>query len=121
MKLNRLLLFSIILLAILTFGAVNAVDPADEAVNNTSIVAHDINMTYKDGTTYDVQIVDEDDNPVNLSRAIINMTICNKTYKIKTDENGTAKLPVNLTKGEYVIFAEYNGKTINNTIIVNRP
>ena len=32
--------------------------------SRTSITAHDINMTYKDGTTYDVQLVDGNGNPI---------------------------------------------------------
>ena len=120
MKLNRLLLVSIIFLALLTFGAVNAADSSAIDISKTSIAAHDINMTHKDGSTYDVQIVDDNDNPVAFPDAIVNMTVCNKTYKIKTNASGTAVLPLKLPVGEYIIFAEYNGKTINNTITENK-
>ena len=89
--------------------------------SRTSITAHDINMTYKDGTTYDVQLVDGNGNPIAQSGVYVKMTICNRTYNIKTDANGTAKLLINLAKGEYNIVAEYNGKSISNTIIVNKP
>lgn len=120
LKLNRLLLVSIILLAFLTFGAVNAADSTAVDVSKTSIVAHDVNMTHKDGSTYNVQIVDDNDNPVAFPDAIVNMTVSNKTYKIKTNASGTAVLPIKLPVGKYTIFAEYNGKTINNTITVNK-
>ena len=120
MKLNRLLLVSIFLLALLTFGVANAGDSTVGDISGTSIVAHDINMTHKDGTSYDVQIVDENGNPFAFPDAIVNMTVNNKTYKIKTNASGTAVLPIKLPVGEYIIFAEYNGKTINNTITVNK-
>ncbi len=87
----------------------------------TSIVANDVNMTYKDGTSYDVQLIDGKGNPLALSGVVVKITICNTTYNIKTNADGTAKLPINLRAGTYAISAQYNDQIVSNTIIVNRP
>jgi hypothetical protein len=50
----------------------------------------------------------------------VKITIKGSTYKVKTDANGIAKLPINLYVGIYDISAEYNGKVVNNTITVNK-
>ena len=99
-----------------------------EAIENTvtvkdmeaDIVASDVNMTYKDGTAYEVQLVDSEGNNVAISNIVVKITIKGSTYNVKTDANGIAKLPINLYVGTYDISAEYNGKVINNTIVVNK-
>ena len=84
------------------------------------ITASDINMTYKDGTSYDVQLVDSAGNPIAKSGEIVTITVNTKSYNIKTNVNGTAKLPINLRAGNYTISAQYNDETVTNTIIVNK-
>ncbi|MBR3139450.1 MAG: Ig-like domain repeat protein [Methanobrevibacter sp.] len=96
-------------------------------VNNTitvkdsgmSISANDVNMVYKDGTSYNVQLIDSKNQPVALANEIVKITIVGKTYDIKTNGNGIASLPINLKAGTYPVTAEYNGKTISNTVTVN--
>ena len=83
-----------------------------------SIVAEDVNMVYKDGTSYNVQLVDSKGNALAISNEIVKITILGKSYDIKTNANGIASLPINLRAGIYDISAEYNGKTISNTITV---
>ena len=99
-----------------------------EAIENTvtvkdleaDITANDVNMTYKDGTAYEVQLVDGEGNNVAVANIVVKITIKGSTYNIKTDANGVAKLPINLAAGTYDISAEYNGKEITNRIVVNK-
>ncbi len=83
-----------------------------------SIVADDVNMTYKDGTAYEVQLVNGEGNPVALANQVVKITISGKSYNMKTNANGIASLPINLKAGNYVITAEYNGIEISNNITV---
>ena len=83
------------------------------------IVADDINMTYQDGTSYNVQITDAQGSPVAQAGVVIKVTINGKSYDRKTNADGIASLPINLRAGSYEITAEYNGKQITNTIVVN--
>ena len=81
--------------------------------------ASDVNMTYQDGTNYMVHITDGDGNPVAKAGVVIKMTINGKSYNRKTNEEGIASLPIGLRAGTYTITAEYNGRQITNTIVVN--
>ena len=84
------------------------------------LVAEDVNMTYQDGTSYNVQIADAQGNPVAQAGVVIKVTINGKSYDRKTNAEGIASLPINLRPGSYEITAEYNGKQITNTITVNK-
>ena len=85
-----------------------------------TIVANDINMTYKDGTSYDVQLIDGNGNPRAIAGEIVKITVMGKTYSCKTNAEGIASLPINLACGTYSIVAEYDGKEICNNITVNK-
>ena len=84
------------------------------------LVANDINMTYQDGTNYEVQLTTADGTPIAVANLVVKITINGKTYNIKTDAEGIAKVPINLKAGSYTITAEYNGAEITNTIVVNK-
>ena len=77
-----------------------------------SISAEDINMTYKDGTAYTVQLVDSDGNPIALAGEYINITIKDKTYSRKTNASGIASLPINFAAGTHKLTEEYEGHII---------
>ncbi|WP_407454722.1 methyltransferase domain-containing protein [Methanobrevibacter sp.] len=111
-------------------------DPADELeISNTihikkpkmSITAEDINMTYKDGTNYNIQLTDKDGHPLKLAGEIIKITLEGKEYNLKTNKEGIASLPINLNIGKYTISAkiEKNDYTdeieISNTIHIKKP
>ena len=85
-----------------------------------NLVASDINMTYQDGTNYTVQITDGEGNPVAQAGVIIKVTVNGNSYNRKTNADGIAALPIGLKAGTYPITAEYNGKQITNTIVVNK-
>ena len=104
-------------------GTLAAVEITNTIVVNPpeyNLVAEDINMTYHDGTNYTVQITDGEGNPVAKAGVVIKMTINEKSYNRKTNEEGIASLPIGLRAGTYPITAEYNGKQITNTIVVNK-
>ena len=84
------------------------------------LVANDINMTYQDGTNYEVQLTTADGTPIAVANLVVKITINGKAYNIKTDAEGIAKVPINLKAGSYTISAEYNGAEITNTIVVNK-
>ena len=84
------------------------------------LVANDVNMTYKDGTNYEAQLTTADGTPIAVANLVVKFTILGKTYSIKTDAEGIAKLPINLKAGTYEITAEYNGSQVNSTIVVNK-
>ncbi len=75
-------------------------------------------MYYLDGSTFKAKVVGDDGEPV--SGETIIMKVNGVTYKVKTDENGIAKLPIKLKPKTYVITSTYNGKTVKNTIKVKQ-
>ncbi|WP_406534484.1 Ig-like domain-containing protein, partial [Methanobrevibacter sp.] len=107
-------------------AVVNDTRYQSETVNNTvtvnadglSIVASDVNMTYKDGTAYEVQLVNSNGDAVALSGQIIKITANGIAYNKKTDANGIAKLTINYAPGTYELKAEYNNIEITNTAVV---
>ena len=75
-------------------------------------------MTYQDGTSYNVQLTTADGTPIAVANLVVKITLNGKTYNIKTDAGGIAKVPINLRAGNYTVTAEYNGAEITNTIVV---
>ena len=80
------------------------------------LTAEDINMTYKDGTQFKVNLVDGQGNPV--ANVNITMNINGVFYQRTTDENGTARLNINLMPGEYIITSQYDSAAISNKITI---
>lgn len=75
----------------------------------------DLNMTFKDGSTFNAQLL-QDGKPVQNQKLVFN--VCNKDYNRKTDENGEAKLTINLNPNTYTIKTTSEDITNTNTIIV---
>ena len=78
--------------------------------------AADLEMTYKDGSTFNVTVLDGQGNP--LSNAKVTFNINGVFYNKISDSNGIAKLNINLMAGEYIITSEYDGLKTANTIII---
>lgn len=78
---------------------------------------HDISMKYRDGTKYEVQLLDSQGNPY--SGEDVTFNINGVFYKRTTDDNGIARLNINLMADTYIITSEYNGLMMSNTIIVD--
>ena len=89
---------------------------------NYAIIASDvnINMSYRDGSAFEVQLVDSYGNPFAKANEAISITVAGRTYTRLTNESGVAKITINLGAGTYPVITEYNNKTINNTITVNK-
>lgn len=81
-----------------------------------TLVGNDLEMTFKDGSTYDAKLVDGEGNPVK--DAEITFNVNGVFYHKITDENGIAKLTINLNPGEYVITAIYKEAVTSNKIKV---
>ncbi len=88
--------------------------------NNITVLpilsAEDINMTYKDGTQFAATLVDGEGKAYANQNVTFNIN--GVFYDRETDENGTARLNINLMAGEYIITSMYNGFAIANTITI---
>ena len=81
---------------------------------DTQMVAQDVNMTFKDGTNYTIELSDINGNAVSGVTVKVNNTL--RVYKYKTDSNGVAIVPINLKPGEYEFIASFEGNDIYNPI-----
>ena len=78
--------------------------------------ATDLEMTYKDGSTFNVTVLDGQGKP--LANAKVTFNINGVIYNRYSDSNGIAKLNINLMAGKYIITSEYDGMRIANTITI---
>ena len=76
-----------------------------------------LTMNYKDGSQFLVRLVD------GQGKALIGKTITMNIYGVfynkLTDENGIARLNINLMAGKYIITSIYDGYSTSNKITVN--
>ena len=94
----------------------------EKIYRNLSIVKRidenkDIVMNYNDGTYYSLRIY-ADNGEVALSQERVTFKIDSKTYVVKTDLDGIAKLALNFKSGVYTVTAEYRGVKVSNKITV---
>ena len=80
------------------------------------LTAEDMEMTYKDGSQFSAKVVDGQGKA--LANAKVTFNINGVFYHKTTDENGTAKLNINLMAGEYIITSQYSQATISNKITI---
>ena len=87
--------------------------------NNITVLpvlsADNLVMKYGDGSKFTAKLLDGQGN-VNPNQ-VVNFNVNGVSYNRTTDDNGEAKLNINLPKGEYLIESSYNEETITNTII----
>lgn len=81
---------------------------------NPIIQTADLNMEYKDGNKFIATLKDNDNN--NLPNIKVFFKINGVLYERQTDENGQARLNINLDKGQHKIETFCNKASINNTI-----
>ena len=91
-------------------------------VNNitvlTTIEGNDVVKMFRNGTQYYATFVDGQGNPL-ASGTEVTFNINGVMYVRKTNENGTAKLNINLEQGTYILTAiAPNGETHSNNITV---
>ncbi|WP_296809005.1 Ig-like domain-containing protein, partial [uncultured Methanobrevibacter sp.] len=78
--------------------------------------AEDLEMKYKDGSTFNVTVLDGQGNP--LAGVSVTFNINGVFYNRTTDSNGIARLNINLMPGEYIITSSYNGTNVANKITI---
>lgn len=92
-----------------------------EKLSNTLVVKSllaenkDIDMYYRNGTGYTVKVIKQDGNVAGAGE-IVTFNINGILYERKTNDQGIAKLNLNLGPGNYVITAEYKGCKVANNI-----
>lgn len=74
---------------------------------STTITGKDITMYYKNGTRYEIVLLDANGKP--LANKNVVFEINGQNYTRMTDANGIASIAINLNPGEYVIKTYYNG------------
>lgn len=85
--------------------------------DDTKIINNkDISVDYLGGSYYSVKVVTADGHVV--VGALVKFTIAGKTYTIKTDANGIAKIKINLVPNKYTVTASCNGKQVKNIVTV---
>ena len=82
----------------------------------STLEASDLDMKYKDGSTFNVSVVDGEGKA--LSGVNVTFNINGVFYNRTTDSEGIARLNINLMAGEYIITSEYDDLRISNTITI---
>ncbi len=103
------------------YEGTSAYDPAtvDSKITVLSTInGEDITKIYRNGTQYCATFLDGEGNPLKNGTAIFNIN--GVMYERKINENGTAKLNINLEQGTYIITATHpvNGEMHSNTVTV---
>ncbi|MBE6504506.1 MAG: Ig-like domain repeat protein [Methanobrevibacter millerae] len=80
-------------------------------VENTDLVKY-----YRNNSQYTVKVLDGEGNPSAGQKVTFNIN--GVFYTRTTNENGTAKLNINLEPGQYIITSTYNGASVSNKINV---
>ena len=81
------------------------------------IKTKDLKMKYKDGSTFNVTILNGQGKA--LSGAKIRLNINGVFYNRTTNDEGRAFLPINLMAGQYIITTTYNGLNAANKVTVS--
>ena len=84
-----------------------------------TVTADDLVMSFQDGSSYNVTVVDKQGKPV--AGVNVTMNINGIFYNRVTDENGIARLNINLNPGDYIITSYYGNATVSNKITVKQP
>ena len=80
--------------------------------------AEDLSMSFKDGSKFEAKLVDGQGNAY--ANQTIKFNINGVFYDRTTDDNGIARLNINLMAGKYIITSMYsNGATISNNVTIS--
>ena len=80
--------------------------------------ANDLSMSYKDGSKFTVKLLDGQGR--TFAGQTVTMNINGVFYERITDNNGVARLNINLEPGRYIVTSSYNGLNIANNVIINQ-
>ena len=86
--------------------------------DDSKIITKDISVDYIGGSYFTAQVLSADGHAV--VGETVKFTIAGKTYTIKKDANGIAKLKINLIPNKYSIVTEFNAKKVKNTVTVKQ-
>ncbi len=89
----------------------NSIEVKPVIVDNFDLVKYYINASQ-----FSVRLLDGQDN--FLGNAKVSFNINGRIYDRPTDENGTARLSINLAPGNYIITSGYNGAYVSNDIFI---
>ena len=79
--------------------------------------AKDVNMKYRDGTKFELKLLDGKGNPFAAQKITFNIN--GVFYERITDSNGIARLNLNLQAGQYIITSMYeNGAALANKVTI---
>lgn len=78
---------------------------------------NDLTKYYKNGKEFKVKIIDSNGKTASNGKQV-SFTINGKTYTMKTDKNGYAKMAINLKPGQYTIKTTYDGCSLSNKILI---
>ena len=88
--------------------------------DDTKIIDNkDITVDYDGGSYFSVKVITADGRAVGQG-AVVKFTINGKTYTVKTDDNGIAKVKITDVPKKYTMTITYNGKTYKNTVTVKQ-
>ena len=79
--------------------------------------ASDLSMKYRDGSIFTASLVDGQGNPYR--GQMIDFNVNGMLYQRKTNDNGQARININLMVGQYIITSSYDGTSIANTITIS--
>ena len=79
----------------------------------------DIVMEFVDGTSYTVTAIGDDGNPVTKGE-VVGIKVNSRDYVAITDDDGVAKLLINLNPAKYTITAEYAKYKVSNSLVVKQ-
>ena len=79
--------------------------------------ASDLSMKYRDGSIFTASLVDGQGNPYR--GQMIDFNVNGILYQRKTNDNGQARININLMAGQYIITSNYDGTSIANTITIS--
>ena len=81
------------------------------------LYAEDMKMNYKDGSKFQVKLVNGKGDAFSMQNIIFNIN--GVFYNRVTDGDGIARLNINLMPGEYIITSSYNSASISNKITIH--
>ena len=101
---------------ITTFNTVTGEQKSNKITVLSPVVGTDLTKKYSEKAAYEVCAYDNQGNA--LANATITININGVFYQRITDDYGIARLNINLTPGEYIATAAFNGALTSNIITV---
>ena len=83
----------------------------------STLQAKDLYMNYRDGSKFEVQVLDGKGNPYPNGEVTFNIN--GVFYERLSDKDGVARLNINLMPGKYIISSSFDSLTISNYVVIN--